>query len=158
MDQTRNRVGRMVQEIGLEAKVDSRCGDTASSVKARQLRQLPEVLITTPESLSLLLSHDATQQAMESLSAVVVDEWHEMLSTKRGVQTELCLARLRSWQPSLLTWGLSATLGQIEPALQALMGRQIPGRIVEAKVASPIEIETLIPHKMEIFPWAGHLG
>ena len=158
VEDTRAALGRMVQELGLEAKVDSRCGDTASSVKARQLRQLPEVLITTPESLSLLLSHDATQLAMESLSAVVVDEWHEMLSTKRGVQTELCLARLRSWQPSLLTWGLSATLGQLEPALQALMGRQIPGRIVEAKVASPIEIETLIPHKMEIFPWAGHLG
>ena len=63
--------------------------------------------MTTPESLSLLLSYPETKEAFSDLRAVVVDEWHELLSTKRGVQTELGLARLRKWNPKLKTWGLS---------------------------------------------------
>ena len=74
-------------------------------------------MITTPESLSLLLSYPDTAKRFRSLSSVVVDEWHELLGSKRGVLTELALSRLRSWNPNLRTWGLSATMGRPDMAM-----------------------------------------
>ncbi|HBS28680.1 MAG TPA: DNA ligase-associated DEXH box helicase, partial [Phycisphaerales bacterium] len=110
-------------DLGLAGwTVEQRTGDTSSSIKARQRTRLPAALVTTPESLSLLLSYPGARERFSSLRAVVVDEWHELLSTKRGSQTELCLARLRAWSPALRTWGLSATLGNLDEAMAALMG------------------------------------
>ena len=108
--------------LGLPWSIQSRTGDTTGSVKAKQRKKYPSCLVTTPESLSLLLSYPETREAFSDLRAVIVDEWHELLSSKRGTQTELCLARLRKWNPQLKTWGLSATLGNLDTALSALVG------------------------------------
>ncbi|MDG1491627.1 MAG: DEAD/DEAH box helicase, partial [Planctomycetota bacterium] len=89
--------------------VEGRTGDTNSTDRGRQSRRLPTALVTTPESLSVLLSREDAAERFAQLQCVVVDEWHELFGTKRGVQTELGLARLRRLAPGLRTWGLSAT-------------------------------------------------
>ncbi|MGJ3243261.1 MAG: ligase-associated DNA damage response DEXH box helicase [Opitutales bacterium] len=139
-------------------QVELRTGDTSSSVRQRQRKRLPTALITTPESLSLLLSYPDWQQLFRSLQTVVVDEWHELLGTKRGVQTELGLARLRGLLPDLRSWGLSATLGNLDQAMACLLGPKQAGRLIRGVHDKQIVVETAIPPDMERFPWAGHLG
>ena len=148
-----------VQQLGLPWTVELRTGDTPASVKRRQKSRLPSALVTTPESLSLMLSYPGARDLFGSLAAVIVDEWHELLGSKRGVLTQLALARLRRWAPSLRTWGLSATLGNTEIAMQALLGdRAGAGVLVKGVRLRTIDIQAIIPDQMERFPWAGHLG
>ncbi|MGF1483376.1 MAG: ligase-associated DNA damage response DEXH box helicase [Opitutales bacterium] len=150
---------RPATELGLPVLVEKRTGDTSASAKKRQRQRYPTALVTTPESLSLLLSYPETRDAFATLEATVVDEWHELLGTKRGVQTELALARLRDWFPKLRTWGLSATLGNLDEALAVLLGsEQAQGRLIRGRFDKKIVIETLLPSEMETFPWSGHLG
>ncbi|HEY4999123.1 MAG TPA: DEAD/DEAH box helicase, partial [Usitatibacter sp.] len=117
---------RAVTGLGLPWTVGLRTGDTSSAERARQARKLPSALVTTPESLSLMLSNAEAREKLSSLRLVVVDEWHELLGNKRGVMTELALARLRQWNPKVRTWGLSATLGNIEEALERLVPSPSP--------------------------------
>ena len=119
---TEQNLYRPVQELGLPWTVERRTGDTPQSVKQRQRTRLPSALVTTPESLSVLLSYADAEQKFRGLRTVIVDEWHELMSTKRGTQTELGLARLRRWNPGLVTWGLSATLGNLNEAMACLLG------------------------------------
>lgn len=137
--------------------VAARTGDTASAERARQSRRLPDALVTTPESLTLMLSKPDAAQQFALLDMVVVDEWHELMGNKRGVQTQLALARLRKWNPGLPVWGLSATLGQLERARDVLLGEG-RGVLVEGHVRKDLLIDTLIPDHPSRFPWAGHLG
>lgn len=146
-----------VAEMGLSWTVELRTGDTSAGARKRQRDRLPTALVTTPESLSLLLSYPDTARQLQTVRAVIVDEWHELLGTKRGVQTELCLARLRTWISDLRIWGLSATLGNMEAARDVLLGCR-PGSLVRGEAKRPIEVETLLPETMDRFPWAGHLG
>lgn len=145
-------------EIGAGWRVELRTGDTGSAARARQRKRLPQALVTTPESLSLLLSYADLIPQFAGVSAVIVDEWHELLGSKRGVQTELCLSRLRSLAPGLRTWGLSATLGNLDEAAQVLVGAGRPARIVAGVAPRRTVIETLIPERVDRFAWAGHLG
>lgn len=149
--------------LGLPWSVARRTGDVSSHAKAKQIKDPPSTLITTPESLSLLLSQPDARTLFRELDAVIVDEWHELMSSKRGVQTELCLARLRRWRPHLRTWGLSATLGNLERALAVLLGMDgqghpRAGRLVQGMLPKEIVIDSLIPESVERFPWAGHMG
>ncbi len=141
-------------------RVDLRTGDSSAADRRRLRTNWPTALVTTPESLSILLSLETASEIFANLDTVVVDEWHELLSTKRGVQTELALARLRALRPSLITWGLSATLANLDEALAAIVGTspRVPPRLVSAAIPRQLEIETLIPEPMERFPWAGHMG
>ncbi len=148
---------RAVQGAGLAWTLGLRTGDTPAAERARQARCLPTVLVTTPESLSLALSQPQARERLATARAVVVDEWHELLGSKRGVQVELALARLRRWNPRLRTWGLSATLGNLDEALERLTAGA-PGRLVLGVSDKPVVIDTLIPADAERFPWAGHLG
>jgi len=147
--------------------VDARTGDTSSSARARQSKRLPTTLVTTPESLTLMLSRADWRERFAHLSTVIVDEWHELLSTKRGVQVELALARLRTLAQArgaaMPVWGLSATLSNLDEALACLVGVGGPGdraptRIVRGVDTKEIVIDSLIPATIERFPWAGHLG
>ena len=152
-----------VDALGLPFTVESRTGDTSQAQRARQRTRLPTALVTTPESLSLMLCRKDHAEIFSDLRCVVVDEWHELLSTKRGAQVELALARLRHIQPNLRTWGLSATIGNIAVAAESLLGvnpdgTSKPGRIVRGFVSKDIVVESLIPETMERFPWAGHLN
>ena len=110
-----------LQDLQIPWSVGLRTGDTSSSERARQSRRLPTTLITTPESLTLLLARADAQSALSTLRMIVVDEWHELLGNKRGVQLQLALARLRRWQPDLVVWGVSATLGNQAHAEQVLI-------------------------------------
>ena len=149
-----------IDQMGLRLRVESRTGDTTAGVRARQRQRLPEVLVTTPESLALLLTADQARARLSGLRCVIVDEWHELLVSKRGTMTELCLARLRAWNPSLRTWGMSATLPNSQDALRALVGSR-PRResvIVRGAMERPIVVRTVFPSRPEHLPWAGHLG
>ena len=144
--------------LGSPWRVEQRTGDTSSARRARQQARPPEVLITTPESLSLLLTQRAMLPALSAVTAVIVDEWHEFLGTKRGVQLELVVSRLRALSPHLRLWGLSATLPDLDGALRALLGPSRRGRIIRAPWAKEYIIDSLIPESVERFPWRGHLG
>lgn len=150
-----------LDDIGIPWTLESRTGDTTAAVRARQSRRMPTALITTPESLSLLLTREDVADVFGDLRLVVVDEWHELMGTKRGVQVELALARLRAMQPSLRVWGLSGTIGNLEDGLGALLGcgaNRRPSRIVRGVDPKQVVIDALIPPVVERFPWAGHLG
>lgn len=137
--------------------VGIRTGDTTSGERARQAKSLPQTLVTTPESLTLLLSKSDAIDQFKSLDMVIVDEWHELMGSKRGTQTQLALARLRKWNPQLVVWGLSATLGNLRQAQDALLGID-QGTLVEGAIKKNILVDTLIPDKPSRFPWGGHLG
>lgn len=151
-------IERAVKGLGLPWTVGLRTGDTSSAERAKQARRLPSVLVTTPESLSLMLSNADAREKLSDLRLVVVDEWHELMGNKRGVQTELGLARLRAWNPKVRTWGLSATLGNIGEAMERLMGSDPGVRIVKGVTDKQVLMDTLIPPGVDRFPWAGHLG
>lgn len=146
-----------VDELGINCSIGLRTGDTGSAERARQGRRLPSALVTTPESLTLLLTRADAQQAFGQLRMVIVDEWHELLGNKRGVQLQLALARLRHWMPELIVWGLSATLGNLEHARDVLL-YPAKGRLVQGRIDKPLVVDSLLPPSIERFPWAGHLG
>lgn len=154
-----------IDDLDLPWIIETRTGDTSSSARNRQRTKLPTALITTPESLSLLLARPNAEELFASLQAVIVDEWHELMATKRGVQTELALARLRRWHPNLRIWGLSATMGNLDVALRTLIGAADyttgevqSGRLIQGDTTKALYFESIIPPTMERFPWAGHLG
>ena len=140
--------------------VGLRTGDTSTADRRRLRANPPAAIVTTPETLSIMLSLEDAHEIFAGLETIVVDEWHELLSAKRGVQTELALARLRTIAPTVITWGLSATLANLDEAVAALVGpaRAADAKLVQARVPRRLEIETLIPRPMERFPWAGHMG
>ncbi len=158
VEDTRISLLELCEEMDLPWTVEARTGDTTGANKTRQRKRLPSCLVTTPESLSVLLSYPDFKQSASDLKAIIVDEWHELLSTKRGIQTELCLARLRKWNPKVRTWGLSATLGNLDVAKSALLGSFSEGRLIDGGLQKKFRIESIIPSDMERFPWAGHLG
>jgi ATP-dependent Lhr-like helicase len=141
--------------------VGARTGDTASSERSAQSRRLPSVLVTTPESLSVLLSRADAKEVLGTVRMVVVDEWHELLGNKRGVQVQLALARLKTWRAAdaktLSIWGMSATLGNLEEAMHTLLGHP-GGTLVQGQVPKKLVIDSLLPATSERFPWGGHLG
>ena len=147
-----------LRALGSRWRVEARTGDTASSVRTRQRARSPEALVTTPESLSVMLSFADGQAALAGLDGVVVDEWHELLGSKRGVQLELALARLRALNPRLRIWGISATLPDLEVALRVLLGPGRDGCLLRSAQVRALEIESVIPPTLQRFPWAGHLG
>ena len=134
-----------------------RSGDTGSAERSAQNQRLPTVLVTTPESLSLLLARADAHEVLGGLRMVVVDEWHELLGNKRGVQVQLALARLRRWNAGLCVWGMSATLGNLQEAMGALLGGEA-GVLVQGEVSKKLLVDSLLPDRVERFPWGGHLG
>jgi ATP-dependent helicase Lhr and Lhr-like helicase len=144
--------------------VGMRTGDTTSAERARQDRRFPTVLVTTPESLSLMLSREHAADELAGVHTVVVDEWHELMGNKRGVQVQLALARLKHRNPALVVWGLSATLGNLDEAMRVLLGADpatgadAPGALVRGKLVKNLAIDTLLPDHPGRFSWGGHLG
>lgn len=136
-------------------KLAARTGDTTSSERAAQQKRWPTGLVTTPESLSLMLARADAPVLLKRVRLVVVDEWHELMGSKRGVQLQLALARLRHWNPALVTWGLSATLANLQEAADTLAPNAVCVRGAQEKT---LEIDTLLPPRVERFAWAGHMG
>lgn len=157
---TEQALADSIAALGLDWTVMRRTGDSTAGQRAKLRKAPPTALITTPESLSLLLTYADFQPKLRQLECVVVDEWHELVGSKRGVQLQLCLARLRALSPGLQTWGMSATIGNLEEAADVLLGPAHPTgpRMVVAKQDKRVDIRALIPDDLERFPWAGHLG
>ncbi|MFN4030593.1 MAG: ligase-associated DNA damage response DEXH box helicase [Acidovorax temperans] len=142
-----------------------RTGDTASGERAAQDRRLPTVLVTTPESVSLLLARADARERLACVQLVVVDEWHELVGNKRGVQVQLALARLSGWNPRLQVWGMSATLGNLPEALTTLVPalpprapRRARPLLVQGRIDKALQVQVLLPERVERFAWAGHMG
>lgn len=168
---------RFADDLGTGLTVGIRTGDTSQSERAKQKRQMPDLLITTPESLMLLLASKGYDKTFKNLTAIVVDEWHELLGSKRGVQMELALSRLKTVSKELRIWGISATIGNLEEAQDVLLGTSAPlsdqslsvversrnhsrqnSVLIKSTQKSKVEVRSIIPKKMETFPWRGHLG
>jgi ATP-dependent Lhr-like helicase len=158
----------VIGELGMQWQVGIRNGDTEMNERQKQKRQMPEVLIITPESLHLLLAQKSYPEIFKFLRILAVDEWHELLGSKRGVQVELAISRianiLETETPyNFSLWGISATIGNLEQAQEVLVSPIIdkikdPPVIVKAKLDKRIEIKSVIPDEIEKYPWAGHLG
>ena len=140
--------------------VEVRTGDTPSAQKQKQDRRMPEILIITPESLHVLLAKKGGEKRFGGLSAIVVDEWHDLLGNKRGVQVELAIAQLKALSPSMRVWGISATIGNLDEAMETLVGldRLKDARIIRSAIEKRIAVDSLMPEAFEKLPWSGHLG
>jgi ATP-dependent Lhr-like helicase len=172
---------RMCDGVGLDWKVGARTGDTSTKERAAQRKALPQLLVTTPESLHVLLATKGYAELFKHLDWFIADEWHELLGSKRGVQVELALSRLKALRPQLGIWGISATIGNLEEAMTVLHGTDIVDRtssvdpgarhslgeggpdrptpvLVRSTIRKPIEVRSIIPEEVERYPWAGHLG
>jgi ATP-dependent Lhr-like helicase len=152
-----------ISAMGWPLRVAIRNGDTSSTERSKQLRTPPQILITTPESLSVLLSNPKAPALFAQLQAVVLDEWHELMGSKRGVQAELCLSWLRRLRPQLRTWAISATIGNLNEAAQAAVGVDASPslrqpRLITAPIQRTTAIRSLLPDSIDGFPWGGHLG
>lgn len=154
----------VLQELDISWQVGIRSGDTPVSTRAAQKKNMPEVLLITPESLHLLIGQKEYPKVFSYLTTVVADEWHELLGTKRGVMIELGLSRLKGLakkegRPPIKIWGISATIGNLHEAMDVLLGTPDPNAvIVRAKIDKKIELQSILPDEIEKYPWAGHLG
>lgn len=149
---------RVSEQLELDYRVELRTGDTSVSARQKQKTNAPHALITTPESVHLLLASKGYSEYFSELEFVVVDEWHELMGSKRGVLVELALSRLKKLQPQLKIWGISATIGNLEEAKHILLGNDEEGVLIKAGLQKNIQIQTLLPDTLDKFPWAGHLG
>jgi ATP-dependent Lhr-like helicase len=152
---------RAIEGLGLPWKVGVRSGDTSVAKRARQREKPPEFLITTPESLHLLIASKGYAEYFSNLNAVVIDEWHELMGSKRGVQVELALSRLKRVAPGLKVWGISATIGNMEQAMEVLLGDYYKKKnttIIRSNIKKKTEIISIFPDEVEKMPWSGHLG
>lgn len=144
-------------DLGLDIAI--RTGDTSSAERQRMKKRPPHVLITTPESIHILLASKGAARSFRNLHTVVVDEWHEFVGSKRGVQVQLALSRFKGIRPDLRVWGISATIGNMDEALHVLHGADHADAVwVRAHIEKRIDLVTVLPDRIETLPWAGHLG
>lgn len=153
---------RVVLDLETKMTVGIRSGDTSASERAKQKGKMPDLLVTTPESLQLLLATKGYDKIFGNCEAIVIDEWHELLGTKRGVQTELALSRLKKIAPDLRIWGISATIGNLQQAQEVLLGVDSEAYhnsvLIKAVIHKKFKVISIIPDKMETYPWHGHMG
>ena len=168
----RKAMQEVCDDLGMPWRIMTRTGDTSAADKAALKKKLPEVLLTTPESLHLMLAQKEYPKIFQGLQVVVIDEWHELLGTKRGVQVELGLSKLKvlsrmnylELKPQdlrLKIWGISATIGNLEQATEVLLGSDFPPeqiKMIRANLNKKLVIQSVIPHNIENYSWAGHIG
>lgn len=157
----------VIAELQIPWRVGIRNGDTTAKDRQRQKLSMPEVLLITPESLHLLLASKNNQLFFQSLKIIAVDEWHELLGSKRGVQTELAIAFILHLQKkekrsACSIWGISATIGNLRQAKEVLMAplglKHEETFLVSTSIKKKINLQSIIPEQIERFPWAGHMG
>jgi ATP-dependent Lhr-like helicase len=153
---------RVADELETGLTVGIRTGDTTSSERTRQKNRMPDLLITTPESMQLMLASKDYAKTFKTCGAIIIDEWHELLGTKRGVQVELALSRLKTVAPKMRIWGISATIGNLQQAMEVLLGPKSDALanavMVRAHINKKINVLSIIPQKMDAYPWRGHMG
>lgn len=148
-----------IDEIGLDWSIQVRNGDTPTAKRRRQERLMPDVLLTTPETMHLLFSQKKNSRWFKALKCVAIDEWHELLGNKRGVLTELAISQLRHYSPRLQIWGITATIGNLQEAKDVLLPySDLKITQITAKQKKKLDIISVLPDEIEVLPWAGHLG
>lgn len=146
-------------DLNLDYKIALRTGDTTTAERTRQRKKSPQALITTPESIHLLMASKDYEKFFQGLEFVIVDEWHELMGSKRGVQVELAISRLKAINPELKIWAISATIGNLDEAKEILLGEQMNSAVtIKADIEKKIFIETIYPDIVEKYSWVGHLG
>ncbi|MBS0475612.1 MAG: ligase-associated DNA damage response DEXH box helicase [Proteobacteria bacterium] len=146
-----------VEELGLPVRIETRSGDTPSERKARQRARPPHILLTTPESLALLLSYPEAETLFAGLKRIVIDEVHAFATGKRGDLLALSLSRLQALSPGLQRVALSATLADPDGfrAWLAPGGEVERVALVEGEPGAPPELDVLLPDDARV-PWGGH--
>ncbi len=148
-----------LEEIGLDWVAEVRNGDTPQKDRRRQERLMPDILLTTPETIQLLFSQKNNSKWFRNVQCIAVDEWHELLGSKRGVLTQLAIARIQTLAKSVSVWGISATIGNLNEALQVLIPNQeVKTIMIKAKEQKKLKIVSILPDEVEELSWAGHLG
>lgn len=147
-----------IEEMGLPIRVETRTGDTPSDRKARQRFDPPHILLTTPESLNLLLSYPDSFALLAGVRTIIVDEVHAFATGKRGDLLSLSLARLQAIAPGLRRVALSATVAEVDQyrAWLAPRSEHAAVRLVEGDPGAPPDISILLPEGP--IPWGGHSG
>jgi len=146
--------------MNLPWKAEIRTGDTTVKDRKSQTKNPPQILITTPESLHVILATDGYSKILNTVKTIVVDEWHELIGSKRGVQTELVVSKFFSLNPKIKIWGISATIGNMPEAIEVLLN-VVPTEnraLIIADMTKTIALHSVIPDEIERYPWAGHLG
>lgn len=146
------------QEMGIPVTVELRNGDTPPHVRKRQREKPPFMLVITPESLHLLLSYKESPTYFKHLKYIIVDEWHELMGSKRGVQSELAIATLNRFNTQLQIWGISATIGNLEEARRVLLHSSADGPTIRSNEKKKVEVVTLLPDSLDELLWSGHYG
>jgi ATP-dependent Lhr-like helicase len=153
---------RVIADLGANLTVGIRSGDTTVAERAKQKKKMPDLLITTPESLQLLLASKDYAKTFKDCTAIVIDEWHELLGSKRGVQMELALSRLKKIATQMRIWGISATIGNLDLAQQVLLGFESDAYknsvLIKANIDKKIRVISILPEKIDTYPWRGHMG
>ncbi len=147
-----------IKDLNLSFRVESRTGDTPLKIKQRQKKNQPEVLLITPESLAILLTDPNAAIFFNALKTIIVDEWHELLGSKRGVLLELCLARLKNWSSSVKVWGLTATIGNLYEAAQVCVGQDRQPVVIAQAMQREVVLSILLPKKLAELSWTGFSG
>jgi ATP-dependent Lhr-like helicase len=142
-------------------EVALRTGDTTPNQRALHKKRAPQAMVITPESLHILLSQSDYPHYLKNIKSIIVDEWHELLGTKRGVATELAISKIKQLTDhKVRIWGVSATIGNMGQARRVLLGEDLYKEAVtiKADVQKRMQIESVLPDEVEKFPWSGHLG
>lgn len=150
----------IIEGFGLSWTVGIRTGDTGQTERKNQFKTPPNILITTPESIHVMMCLEGYERMFSRLRSIIADEWHELMGSKRGVQMELALSRMKAIRPNIKIWGISATIGNMEESMDVLLGveREQNRMLIKADIKKEIIVESVIPERMDNFPWAGHLG
>ncbi|MEP5613348.1 MAG: ligase-associated DNA damage response DEXH box helicase [Cyclobacteriaceae bacterium] len=148
-------------DLDVRWSVGLRTGDTTTTERQKQKKSAPQALVITPESLHVLLSQSDYPNYLKNIKSIIVDEWHELIGTKRGVATELAISRIKKLtEYKVKVWGISATIGNLPQAKRVLLGEDYYKEAVSirSEVEKQISVESVLPDDIIDFPWAGHLG
>jgi len=153
-------IEKAINGLDLDWTVGIRSGDTTTAERKKQMSHPPEVYITTPESLHVILAKKKYPAFYGSVESIIIDEWHELMGSKRGVQSQLAISRIRGLNPNLLIWGISATIGNLDEAVDVLLGQhEINGReLIVSDVKKKTKVISIFPDNVEQYSWSGHLG
>lgn len=155
---TRDALQEVVKGFDLPWVVSVRNGDTTTSERQKIKRKKPAILVITPESLHLLLSQQDALSFFGQIKAIIVDEWHELLGSKRGVQVELAVAWIKQCQPTVLCWGISATIGNLIEASNVLLHDFAKTEMIQDKRRKKLFVHTVLHTEEGAFPRTGHHG
>lgn len=147
-------------DLNISWTVTTKTGDNTTKERNLFKAQKPDILITTPESLHIMLASKDYAKTLGNVLYIIADEWHELIGSKRGVLLELAIARIKALSKELMIWGISATIANMEEAMRILLGtvKNQKEIIISAAITKQIEVLTILPDEIEKMPWAGHFG